>query len=115
MRLIAALHARGGPGLREKMLSGCASVASRGADIAILSLTRLLLKVRLPVITGADADWASQFAEMRLVFRRSRTLLTSILLACVRVVVAPTAGWCAEQLGQRPAGRRSEGWHLREA
>jgi len=80
------------------MLSGCASVASRGADIAILSLTRLLLKVRLPVITGADADWASQFAEMRLVFRRSRTLLTSILLACVRVVVAPTAGWCDDTL-----------------
>jgi hypothetical protein len=46
------------------MLSRVRSVASRGADVATLSLTAPLLKVRLAVIAGADADVAAEFAEI---------------------------------------------------
>jgi hypothetical protein len=56
------------------MLSRVRSAASRGADAATLSLTAPLLKVRLLVTAGADADVAAEFAEMRLVLCRSKML-----------------------------------------
>jgi NitT/TauT family transport system substrate-binding protein len=44
------------------------------------------------------AHMAAELVEMRLVPHRSRILLTSILLACLRVGVAPTTGWCDDVL-----------------
>lgn len=44
------------------------------------------------------AHMAAELVEMKLVPHRSRILLTSILFACLRVSVAPTAGWCEDVL-----------------
>jgi len=96
VRLIAASPARRRRDYAKKIaVWGTLGAITRGR-IAILSLTPPLLKLRLPVIMGAHM--AAELAEMRLVPRRSRILLTSILLACLRVGVAPTAGWCDDVL-----------------
>jgi hypothetical protein len=106
VRLIAAPPARRCRDYAKKIaVWGALGAITRGRLLS-LSLMPPLLKMRLMVTTGADTAVEFDGDETRA--RPFEVLVTSILLTCIRVGVAPNiAGWCDDVL--KIAVRRTVG------